>query len=121
MKEKLATASRQQLQVAAAVGVVFLVIALAVVFRPGLTEPVPTIVDEGTITHERTSSARIADHDTDSPSNAQFVDLFDGKSLDGWESEGGDDWTAEDGILTGRGNSLLVYTKEEFKDVRVTC
>ena len=52
-----------------------------------------------------------------------FIDLFDGKTLSGWE---GDEkyWRAENGVLVGqttkevttKKNTFLVYTKKEFSD-----
>ena len=44
---------------------------------------------------------------------AQWVSLFDGKTLDGWEKVGKEDskWEVKDGALAGSGTqSMLVYT-----------
>ncbi|MEQ9408978.1 MAG: DUF1080 domain-containing protein [Fuerstiella sp.] len=59
------------------------------------------------------------DDDTWSP-------IFDGKSLTGWELQGGqrDDWKVESGRLVGMGRrNRLLYTKKPFEDVdiRVEC
>ncbi len=59
-----------------------------------------------------------------SSANAQeekWVNLFDGKTLDGWEKIGGDDshWKVEDGAITGTGNpSMLVCTEGPYKNFR---
>jgi serine/threonine protein kinase len=121
LKATLAATSRKQCLAAAGVGLAVLVVVFAVVFRGDSTTPDGPIAAEETISRENTSPARIADGDNESPSPSdRIVDLFDGKTLEGWESEDGDDWSVRDGILTGSGSTLLVYTKEEFKDVRVT-
>jgi serine/threonine protein kinase len=121
LKATLAATSRTQRRVATGVGITVLSVAFAVIFlSDSTTQDGPTAAKE-TITRESTSPAKITHGDSNSPpASDQIVDLFDGKSLEGWESEGGDDWSVRDGILTGAGSTLLVYTKEEFKDVRVT-
>jgi len=51
----------------------------------------------------------------------KWVNLFDGKTLDGWEKIGGDDshWKVEDGAITGTGNpSMLVCTEGPYKNFR---
>jgi hypothetical protein len=117
----LAATSRQQRIAAAGVGIAVLVVVFAVVFRGDSTTQDGPIAAEETVTRDSESPSRITHGDNDSlPMSDQVVDLFDGKSLEGWESEGGDDWTVEDGILTGSGNTLLVYTKETFEGARVT-
>jgi tRNA A-37 threonylcarbamoyl transferase component Bud32 len=120
LRVKFAATSRQQRGIAVAAGVL-LVAIFAFALRPGSTSTEPKLADEGTIVRETSSPRKIVGSENDLPSKSYDVfDLFDGKSLVGWESEGGDDWTVQDGVLTGRGNSLLVYTKEDFDDVRVT-
>lgn len=120
LRVKFAATSRQQRGIAVAIGVL-LVAVLAFALRPDSTSPEPKLADEGTIVRETSSSRKIVGSENELPSkNNEIIDLFDGKSLDGWESEGGSDWTVQNGILTGRGSTLLVYTEEEFKDVRVT-
>ncbi|MDZ4852548.1 MAG: DUF1080 domain-containing protein [Pirellulaceae bacterium] len=50
-----------------------------------------------------------------------WVSLFDGKSLDGWEKVGKEDshWEVKEGALCGTGTqSMLVYTKKSFKNFR---
>lgn len=52
---------------------------------------------------------------------SNWVALFDGKTLDGWEKVGKEDshWEVKDGALTGSGTqSMLVYTQREFKNFR---
>ena len=51
----------------------------------------------------------------------EWVALFDGNSLDGWEKVGKDDshWEVVDGALAGSGTqSMLVYTKAPYKNFR---
>ena len=53
--------------------------------------------------------------------DAQWVPLFDGKSLDGWEKVGQDAsvWEVQDGALSGSGPaSMLVCTKGPYKNFR---
>lgn len=120
LRMKFAAISRQQRGIAVAAGVL-LVAVLVFALRPDSTSLEPKLADEGTIICESSRPRKIVGSEDDLPSKSNEVfDLFDGKSLDGWESEGGSDWTVQNGILTGRGSTLLVYTEEEFKDVRVT-
>lgn len=64
-------------------------------------------------------SAATAD---DGAANADdgFIDLFDGKSLDGWTTQSGDPvtkgWAVEDGVLTRTGGGGPIYAKGEFGD-----
>jgi hypothetical protein len=55
----------------------------------------------------------------------EWVSLFDGKSLDGWEKQGGGDngkWEVIDGALCGSGQpSMLWYSKKPFKNFRYRC
>lgn len=123
IKTKLAATTLQQRRIAGGTGAAILIVILAIVFMPDSTTSDGPVAAKETSVQESTSPARIADDEagpaSPPPSNEVF-DLFDGKSLVGWGSEGGDDWTVQDGVLTGRGSTLLVYTEEEFKDVRVT-
>lgn len=51
----------------------------------------------------------------------QWVSLFDGKSLDGWEKVGGEQsvWEVKDGAICGSGPaSMLVTTKGPYKNFR---
>ena len=51
----------------------------------------------------------------------EWVPLFDGATLDGWEKVGKDDshWEVKDGSISGSGTqSMLVYTKRPFKNFR---
>lgn len=52
----------------------------------------------------------------------EWMPLFDGKSLDGWQQVGGADnskWEVKDGEIHGSGNpSMLVTTKGPFKNFR---
>lgn len=53
--------------------------------------------------------------------DTQWVSLFDGKTLDGWDKVGKEDskWEVKDGALAGSGAaSMLVYTKKSFKNFR---
>lgn len=47
-----------------------------------------------------------------------WITLFDGKTLDGWKaSEKPENWTVEEGTITGRGErSHLFYMREEFEN-----
>lgn len=69
------------------------------------------------------SPARAQETKTASVATSDFVSLFDGQSLDGWE---GDErfWRAEEGILIGqttadvttKKNTFLAYKDKEFSD-----
>lgn len=51
----------------------------------------------------------------------EWISLFDGKSLDGWEKVGNEksEWTVKDGELQGAGPaSMLVSTKGPYKNFR---
>lgn len=51
----------------------------------------------------------------------QWVSLFDGKTMEGWEKVGKDDshWEVKDGMLAGSGTqSMLVCTKGPYKNFR---
>jgi hypothetical protein len=51
----------------------------------------------------------------------QWIPLFDGKTLDGWEKVGDEAsvWEVQDGALTGSGpKSMLVCTKGPYKNFR---
>ncbi|MGI9471768.1 MAG: 3-keto-disaccharide hydrolase [Rubripirellula sp.] len=53
--------------------------------------------------------------------DAEWITLFDGKTLDGWEKVGKDDshWSVEEGAINGSGTqSMLVYTKDKYKNFR---
>lgn len=53
--------------------------------------------------------------------DSQWVSLFDGKSLDGWEKVGKESsvWEVKDGAIAGSGDpSMLVCTKGPFKNFR---
>ena len=54
--------------------------------------------------------------------DAEFVSMFDGKTLDGWHAvpaESISDWSVEDGIIVGKGSmDRLVYLV--FEDVELT-
>lgn len=54
--------------------------------------------------------------------DGQWMPLFDGKSLDGWQQVGGAEnskWEVKDGAIHGSGNpSMLVTTKGPFKNFR---
>ena len=46
-----------------------------------------------------------------------WVNLFDGKTLDGWIPTGNKgSWTVEDGMLVGRGNTAHLFTKTQYTD-----
>ncbi len=52
---------------------------------------------------------------------ANWLSLFDGKSMDGWEKVGKEDshWDVQDGALAGSGSqSMLVSTKGPYKNFR---
>lgn len=55
----------------------------------------------------------------------EWVSLFDGKTLDGWEKQGGNDnakWEVIDGAMCGSGQpSMLWYSKKPFKNFRYRC
>lgn len=51
----------------------------------------------------------------------QWISLFDGKTLDGWQKVGGDDskWEVSDGAIQGSGNpSMLVTTEGPYENFR---
>ena len=54
----------------------------------------------------------------------EWVSLFDGKTLDGWEmrelgAKGSSEWKVENGCLTGSGQaSMLFYNKSKYKNFR---
>ena len=59
-----------------------------------------------------------------------WVNLFDGKTLQGWSEKGGPydgdaDWTVEDGVIVGReaegAKGGLLYTDELFDDFEFEC
>ncbi len=51
---------------------------------------------------------------------APWIDLFNGKSLDGWHSDGKAIWSAENGEIVGRqgdgGGSGDLFTNQQWKD-----
>lgn len=56
-----------------------------------------------------------------SAADAEWVSLFDGKTLDGWEKVGKEDsvWEVKDGAICGSGQaSMLVNTTGSFKNFR---
>ena len=58
---------------------------------------------------------------TDSTTKAQWISLFDGKTLDGWEKVGKAEshWAIEDGAMVGTGKqSMLVNTSGPYKNFR---
>src|SRR5262245_32770167 len=55
---------------------------------------------------------------------ADWVSLFDGKTMDGWEKVGNEAsmWEVKDGALCGSGPaSMVVCTKGPFKNFRYRC
>ena len=53
--------------------------------------------------------------------DGEWVSLFDGKTMEGWEKIGKDDshWVVKDGTLAGSGSqSMLVSTKGPYKNFR---
>ena len=53
--------------------------------------------------------------------DAEWISLFDGKTLDGWEKVGNEDsvWEVKDGAISGSGSaSMLVTTKGPYKNFR---
>ena len=53
--------------------------------------------------------------------DAEWISLFDGKTLDGWEKVGKEDsvWEVKDGAISGSGPaSMLVNTKGSYKNFR---
>lgn len=52
-----------------------------------------------------------------------WIPLFDGRSIDGWESYGKARWSVEDGVLIGRqgedGSAGDLFTKERFNNFEV--
>ncbi len=64
------------------------------------------------------------------PTEAAWTNLFDGRSLDGWVTEGGRydgaaDWSTADGVIVGRtgpqGEGGLLYTAETYRDCEFRC
>ena len=73
--------------------------------------------------------ASCASPDRDAEAGA-WIDLFDGRTLDGWTTTGGRydghaAWTVEDGTLTGREGpdhaGGLIYTQTAWADFEFTC
>jgi hypothetical protein len=56
---------------------------------------------------------------------AEWVSLFDGETLDGWEKVGGGEksvWEVKDGAISGSGEaSMLVTTTGPYKNFRYRC
>lgn len=54
------------------------------------------------------------------PEEEQWIDLFNGESLEGWYATGGSEWVVEDGILIGRqGDDYAagdLFTDKKFAD-----
>lgn len=55
------------------------------------------------------------------PLRAEPIELFDGKTLDGWQAVGSAKWKVKDGMIVGGqdgdpGRSGILMTKESFKD-----
>src|SRR5262245_44248363 len=51
----------------------------------------------------------------------EWIQLFDGKTLEGWEKVGRQEsvWEVQDGAINGSGPaSMLVYSKEPYKNFR---
>jgi serine/threonine protein kinase len=121
VKEKLETKSHRKQLVAAVIFVFTLALACVIDFsgdpasesQPGTARNLS--IQEGTNSDPVTESSNARQEP-----QSRIVELFNGLSLDGWETEGGSDWTVQDGMIKGSGNSLLVYTKEVFTDASVT-
>jgi hypothetical protein len=61
-------------------------------------------------------------------SNGDWVELFDGETLDGWTTkggryDGGAEWKVEGGVIVGRegagGSGGLIYTEKEYENFEV--
>lgn len=66
-------------------------------------------------------NASVDAQEASTASATEWISLFDGKSMDGWEKVGKKDshWNVTDGMLAGTGTqSMLVYTKDTYKDFR---
>ena len=66
-------------------------------------------------------SPAMAQNASDAGTDAKWEQLFDGKTMEGWEKVGREDshWTVEDGALAGSGAaSMLVCTKGPYKNFR---
>ena len=57
-----------------------------------------------------------------------WVELFDGETLEGWTTaggryDGGAEWTVENGVIAGRegagGSGGLIYTEKEYENFEV--
>lgn len=124
LKARLTATTLQQRGIVA--GAFSLLVLMIFAFSGDSSPPAsPSGIDKEVIVHSTSPARRSGNGASASQSvsnvvNNEVIDLFDGKSLDGWQTEGGSDWTVKDGILTGSGNSLIVYTKEKFEDARVT-
>ena len=61
---------------------------------------------------------------TGKPSEAGFVEIFNGKDLTGWEATGGAKWVVEDGLLIGtQGENNApgdLFTENTYKDFVLT-
>ncbi len=56
--------------------------------------------------------------------STEWISLFDGSSMEGWEKVGGEKsvWEIKDGALTGSGDaSMLVNTSGPYKNFRYRC
>lgn len=76
------------------------------------------------------ASSPHADPPAESAAAAGWLELFDGKSLEGWVTEGGRydgsaKWTIEDGAITGRvdeqGRGGLLYTAQAYSAFEFEC
>jgi hypothetical protein len=47
---------------------------------------------------------------------ARYVDLFDGRSLDGWGLRGAGQWSAREGVITGANGHGILYAPRPFAD-----
>lgn len=117
LKAGLNRISLQQRLTVAGIGMLLVILAIAFSGDSPESPQSPAVTPE-VITHS--TIKRDEDSSSSAPVSNEVIEIFDGKSLDGWETEGGGDWRVENGILTGSGNSLLVYTKEIFDNARVT-
>ena len=71
------------------------------------------------------AAAAASDGETRTKTEADFVSIFDGKTLSGWTvmpAEAAKAWSVEDGMIVGVGDkerSYLVYDKKEIADLEL--
>ena len=55
------------------------------------------------------------------PDRVKFVELFDGRTLNGWQLRDGGNWTVRDGAIHGSNGHGILYAKPVFGDFELTA